>query len=204
MWKPLGIEGAWEIVPKRHRDDRGWFMEAFKQDRFKEAVGHPFNLAQVNVSHSKAGVVRGVHFSAFPVSQAKYVTCLAGSVLDVIVDVRVGSETFGKWEAVVLDSQQPSAVYLSEGLGHAFMALTDDATVSYLVSSGYAPEREHGVNPLDPALAIDWPTLDASGRQIQPLLSPKDEEAPTLKEAEVAGLLPTLAQAKAHSLSLLS
>ena len=191
MWEQLGIEGAWKITPRVHPDDRGWFKEGFKQELFEEATGHELEIAQMNVSNSKAGVIRGIHFSVLPVSQAKYVTAFSGAVLDVIVDIRTGSPTFGKWEAVLLDSADPTSVYLSEGLGHAFIALADNSTVAYLVSSGYAPGREFGVNPFDPAIGIDWPTKGLNGESIAPILSEKDRDAPTLKEAEDAGLLPS-------------
>ncbi|HEU4674409.1 MAG TPA: dTDP-4-dehydrorhamnose 3,5-epimerase, partial [Motilibacteraceae bacterium] len=131
------------------------------------------------------GVVRGVHFADVPPSQAKYVSCLSGAVLDVVVDIRVGSPTFGRWDAVRLDDVDHRALYLAEGLGHAFMALTDGAVVSYLCSAPYAPQREHGLHPLDPGLALPWPA------DVEPLLSPKDAAAPTLAEALAAGLLPT-------------
>lgn len=139
---PLGIEGAWEFVPQQHGDARGLFLEWYKVERMEEAVGHPLALKQGNLSVSAAGVVRGIHFADVPPGQAKYVTCVRGAVLDVIVDVRVGSPTFGRWETVRLDDQDRKAVYLSEGLGHGFCALTDDATVTYLCSEGYAPDRK--------------------------------------------------------------
>jgi dTDP-4-dehydrorhamnose 3,5-epimerase len=133
-----------------------------------------------------------VHFSDVPPGQAKYLTCLRGTVLDVVVDLRVGSPTFARWEALRLDDVSRQAVFLSEGLGHAFMALTDDATVLYLCSAGYAPEREHGVHPLDPELGIAWP------EDIPAVLSPKDARAPTLAEAKDAGLLPSYENCTAH------
>lgn len=117
---------------------------------------------------------------------------MRGAVLDVVVDIRVGSPTYGQWEAVRLDDETRHAVFLAEGLGHAFMALTDDATVVYLCSTGYAPGREHGVHPLDPELGIAWP------EGIAPVLSEKDAEAPTLAEAERAGLLPSYEECKAY------
>jgi len=138
----------------------------------------------MNISVSKAGTVRGVHFADVPPGQAKYVQCLAGSVLDIVVDIRVGSPTFGQWEAVELDDSARRALYISEGLGHAFCALSDSATVGYLCSEPYAPDREHGVHPLDPALGLPWPEPDQS------LLSPKDAAAPTLSQAADQGLLP--------------
>ena len=190
MWESLGIEGAWKITPKTHPDERGWFKEGFKQEPFREATGQDFQVAQMNVSNSKAGVIRGIHFSILPISQAKYVTAFSGAVLDVIVDIRAGSPTFGKWEAVLLDSADPTSVYISEGLGHAFMALSDNSTVGYLVSSGYAPGRELGVDPLDPEIGIEWPTTGLDGEPLTPILSEKDRKAPTLVEAFEAGLLP--------------
>ncbi|MFE0474265.1 dTDP-4-dehydrorhamnose 3,5-epimerase [Streptomyces sp. NPDC058947] len=183
--RPLGIEGAWVLEPKVFPDERGSFHEWFRGAEFFEATGRELSLAQANGSVSRRGVLRGVHFADVPPSQAKYVTCVRGAVLDVVVDIRVGSPTYGTWEAVRLDDDTRAAVFLAEGLGHAFMALTDDATVVYLCSAGYAPEREHGIHPLDPALGIEWP------EGITPVLSPKDEQAPTLAEAERQGLLPS-------------
>ncbi|WP_037906790.1 dTDP-4-dehydrorhamnose 3,5-epimerase [Actinacidiphila yeochonensis] len=190
--RPLDIDGAWVHEPKTFPDARGTFHEWFSVDGFEKAVGHPLNLAQANCSVSRRGTLRGVHFADVPPSQAKYVKCVRGAVLDVIVDIRVGSPTFGQWEGVRLDDQQHHSVYLSEGLGHAFMALTDDATVVYLCSEGYAPQREHGINPLDPELGIEWPA------GVEPLLSEKDAAAPTLAEAREQGLLPTWEQCLAY------
>ena len=181
--EPLAIEGLWEITPLQRPDDRGVFLEAFKADLLSEAIGHPFTLKQMNVSVSSAGTVRGIHFADVPVGQAKYVQCFSGSILDVVVDIRVGSPTFGQWDAVELSAANRKALYISEGLGHAFCALTDDATVGYLCSEPYAPSHEHGITPVDPALALPWPDIEL-------LLSPKDEAAPTLAQAAEQGLLP--------------
>lgn len=188
--RELSVPGAWELTPRQFGDPRGVFLEWFKSTVFQEAVGHPLDLQQANLSVSAAGVVRGIHFADVPPGQAKYVTCARGAVLDVVVDLRVGSSTFGTWDAVLLDDVDRRAVYLSEGLGHAFMSLEDDSTVLYLCSTGYAPEREHGIHPLDPDLAVQWPTEDRSGRPITPRLSSKDQEAPTLAETRALGLLP--------------
>jgi dTDP-4-dehydrorhamnose 3,5-epimerase len=184
------IPGAFSVTPQQHRDDRGVFLEWFRAERFVEAAGHPFTIAQANCSVSVAGTVRGIHFAQLPPSQAKYVTCPSGAILDVVVDIRVGSPTFGQWDAVVLDDVDRKALYVSEGLGHAFMALADDTVVNYLCSAPYAPGREHGVHPLDPAIGIDWPTQARDGSPITPNLSPKDAEAPTLAELADTGLLP--------------
>ena len=184
--EPLGIPGAWVITPTIHGDARGAFLEWFTQPGFSQAVGHRFRLEQANCSVSARGVLRGIHFADVPPSQAKYVTCVTGSVLDVIVDIRVGSPTFGQWTSVVLDAQARRAVYLSEGLGHGFCSQQDGSTVVYLCSEGYNPGREHEIHPLDPALGIDWQLAGA-----QPELSGKDAAAPTLAQALASGLLPT-------------
>lgn len=182
--RELAVPDAWAVSTTPHHDARGTFLEWYRFEPLAEAVGHPLRLAQANCSVSARGTLRGVHYADVPPSQAKFVTCVRGAVLDVVVDLRVGSPAFGSWDAVRLDDEQRSAIYLAEGLGHAFVALTDDATVVYLCSEVYNPTGEHGINPLDPALGIEWPT-DA------PLqLSPKDEAAPTLAAAEAAGALP--------------
>jgi dTDP-4-dehydrorhamnose 3,5-epimerase len=182
---PLGIEGAWVYTPQVHSDDRGSFAEAFRGAEFAADLGYRLDVAQANCSVSRRGVIRGIHYADVPPGQAKYVTCVAGAILDVVVDLRTGSPSFGKWEAVQLDAGTRGAVFLAEGLGHAFMALTDDATALYLCSTPYAPGREHGVDPRDPAIGIAWP-LDT-----EPVLSEKDAAAPTLDEALRAGLLPS-------------
>ena len=192
---PLSIEGAWEILPAQHGDPRGLFMEWYRYDKLAEVVGHPLRLAQGNLSVSAKDVVRGIHFADVPPSQAKYVSCVRGAVLDVIVDLRVGSESFGAWEFVRLDDVERRSVYLSEGLGHGFVALTDDATLSYCVSETYNPTGEHGLHPLDPDLGIDWPTDT-------PLLSARDDAAPSLADAVKTGLLPSYAEWVAYTASL--
>ncbi|MDC7123253.1 dTDP-4-dehydrorhamnose 3,5-epimerase [Cellulomonas fimi] len=199
---PLDIDGAWLVEPVQHRDARGVFLESFRADVLQEVTGRPFRVAQVNTSVSAAGVLRGVHFADVPPSQAKYVTCVEGAVLDVVVDIRTGSPTFGRATTVLLDAQDRRSVLISEGLGHAFLSLRDDSVVNYLVTAPYAPGREHGVHPLDPALGIAWPDQDLDGRPLVPSLSPKDAEAPTLEEAWAAGLLPTFAAVQEYVASL--
>jgi dTDP-4-dehydrorhamnose 3,5-epimerase len=200
--RELSVPGAFEITPKQFGDPRGVFLEWFKAGAFADAVGHPLDLQQANCSVSAAGVLRGIHFADVPPGQAKYVTCARGAVLDVVVDVRVGSPTFGQWDSVLLDDVDRRAIYLGEGLGHAFMALEDDSTVLYLCSTGYNPGGEHGIHPLDPAIGIEWPTLARDGSPVTPQLSDKDAVAPTLAEAEQQGLLPTLAAVEEHVASL--
>lgn len=189
-YRELAVPGAWEITPTQHGDPRGVFLEAFQGGPFAEATGHRFDLQQANISVSAAGVLRGIHFADVPPGQAKYVTCPKGAVLDVVVDIRVGSPTFGTWDAVLLDDVDRRAIYLGEGLGHAFLSLEDGSTVMYLCSTGYSPGREHGIHPLDPEVGIDWPTQARDGSPITPQLSEKDLAAPSLAEARASGLLP--------------
>ena len=192
---PLAISGAWLFEPPRHEDDRGVFLEWLRQDLLEQHVGHRLDLHQANWSTSRAGALRGVHFAEIPPGQAKYIVCVHGAVLDVVVDVRIGSPTYGQWVSILLDDQNRRAVYIAEGLGHGFMAMTAGASVVYLCSAPYAPGREHGIHPLDPALAIAWPETGPDGRPLNPLLSPKDAVLPTLAEAADLGVLPTAEQA---------
>lgn len=193
-FRELRVPGAWEITPTVHADARGLFFEWFTDPGFTAMTGHHFDLQQANCSVSAAGVLRGVHFSELPPSQAKYVTCVRGSVYDVVVDIRVGSPTFGQWDAVLLDDRERKSVYLSEGLGHAFLALEDDSTVMYLCSAGYAPQREHTI--LATSLGIDWP----AGHPLN--LSERDAAAPTLDQVRADGLLPAWADTVAFVDSL--
>jgi dTDP-4-dehydrorhamnose 3,5-epimerase len=181
----LAIAGAWVFEPQVFPDARGRFAAPYQADAFGEALGFPLTVAQVNQSVSARGVIRGLHFADVPPGQAKYVYCPRGALLDVIVDIRVGSPTYGVVEAVELDAASSRAVYLAEGLGHAFVALEDDTSMTYLCSTGYRPGAEHGIDPLDPELGLPWPA------GLEPILSDKDAAAPSLAEARAAGLLPT-------------
>ena len=181
----FGFDGAWIVKPQIHLDLRGSFLEWFRGTEFAAQTGHYLALRQANWSVSQRGVLRGVHFADVPPGQAKYVTCVRGEVLDVVADLRTGSPTFGRWAATRLNDANCHAVYVAEGLGHAFMALSEEAVVIYLCSESYAPDREHGIDPLDPGLGIVWPS------EIEPILSRKDAAAPSLAEAEKTGLLPS-------------
>ncbi len=172
---PLEIEGAWLFESPSHGDDRGYFREWFKASTIKENIGRSFEVAQSNLSRSKKGVVRGIHFSTSPKGQAKWVTCANGALWDVVVDIRPNSPSFKRWTAVELRAESGKALFISEGLGHAFVALEDDTVISYLLSSPYSPNDEFAINPHDPEIAITWPQLQLS-------FSPKDAAAPTLKE----------------------
>lgn len=185
QFRELSVPDAFEITPKQFSDDRGVFLEWYRFDELEQHVGHRLDLRQGNLSVSQRGVVRGIHFASVPRGQAKCVTATNGAVLDFVVDVRVGSPTFGRWDTVLLDDVDRRVAYLAEGLGHAFVALTDQATVSYLVTDVYRPEREFGINPLDPDLALPFPEAAGELR-----LSEKDAEAPSLAEAMERGILP--------------
>lgn len=184
----LDIPGAYVMTPRQFGDDRGVFLEWFRHEAFGQALGHDLRLAQANCSVSAKGTLRGIHYADVPPGQAKYVTCVTGSVLDVVVDIRVGSPTYGRWHGVLLDTVDRRALYLGEGLGHAFLALADGSTVVYLCSESYNAPAEHEVNPLDPEIGIDWPLQGLDG---PPRLSAKDAAAPTLSQAAAQGLLPT-------------
>ncbi|CAM2910795.1 MULTISPECIES: dTDP-4-dehydrorhamnose 3,5-epimerase family protein [Dermacoccus] len=183
--EPLNIEGAYRCRPRQFADDRGVFMEGFRGDKLAEHIGHEMRVVQTNISISSRGAVRGIHFADLPPSQAKYVTAVGGSFLDFIVDIRVGSPTFGQWDSLRLDTETRDAVYLSEGLGHCLVALEDNSTAVYLCSQGYNPTNERGINPLDTHVGLAIP----SG--LVPALSPKDASAPSLLEARDAGILPS-------------
>jgi dTDP-4-dehydrorhamnose 3,5-epimerase len=188
--RDLAVPGAVELTPRVHTDDRGAFFEWFRSDVFEKLSGSPLVLAQANCSVSRAGTLRGIHFAEVPPGQGKYVSCVRGAALDVVVDLRTGSPCFGRWDSVLIDDRDHRTVWLPEGLGHGFMALTDDTVVAYLLTSPYAPDREHSVNPLDPALGIAWPTEGRDGRPLTPVLSDRDRCAPTLEEVRRSGLLP--------------
>lgn len=192
--RELGIPDAYEISTDVFPDDRGLFVNPFRAQALAEAIGRPLHVRQTNHSASKRGVVRGVHFSMLPPSQAKYVYVPRGAALDIVVDIRIGSPTYGQHDVVRLDDRDFRAVYLAEGLGHCAVALEDDTVLSYLCSTEYDPDREKGVSPTDPALALPMPA-DA-------LLSARDTGAPALAEAAEQGLLPTYEACKAFYASL--
>ncbi|MFI5519883.1 dTDP-4-dehydrorhamnose 3,5-epimerase family protein [Streptomyces platensis] len=179
--------GGFEFTPDIHSDHRGLFFSPLQDEAFVAAVGHRFPVAQTNHSRSAKGVLRGLHFTASPPGQVKYVYCARGRALDALVDIRVGSPTFGQWDLVTLDSESCRAVYIPDGLAHAFLALEDDTIMSYLVSSAYQADLEYAIDPFDPAIGLPWP------HDVEFLLSARDTGAPRLAEAEARGMLPTYA-----------
>ncbi len=184
QFRRLSVPDAFEFTPRVFPDERGLFVAPYQEDAVREAIGHPMRLAQTNHSVSRRGAIRGIHFADTPPGQAKYIYCPQGSLLDVVVDLRVGSPTFGKWDTALLDTNHFRALYLAEGLGHGFIALEDNTVIAYLCSESYNPGGEHGITPLDPQLDLPWPA------DVTPILSEKDTAAPTLAEALESGLLP--------------
>ncbi|MEV6694557.1 dTDP-4-dehydrorhamnose 3,5-epimerase family protein [Micromonospora sp. NPDC051196] len=195
--RELAVAGALEFTPTPLHDDRGLFVSPFQETAFRRATGRPlFPVAQTNHSRSRRGVVRGVHFTATPPGCAKYVYCAQGAALDIVVDIRVGSPTYGRWDAVAVDAHNFRSVYFPVGVGHVFIALRDDTVMSYLISGEYVPENEHAVDPRDAALGLPLPG------DIPLILSARDQVAPTLAEARVQGLLPEYEQCLAVEAAL--
>lgn len=182
---PLGIDGAWVAESPVWRDDRGFFREWFKSEEVLAATGINLSIQQANISQSQRGVIRGIHYSLAPLGQAKWVTCVNGSIRDVIVDIRPSSPTFGKSVFVDLNGLDGRAVLIGTGLGHGFASLADSSTIAYLLSSPYSPTEEFEINPIDPELGIDWGVDSA-----EVSLSEKDKMAPSLAERHKEGKLP--------------
>ena len=187
--KPLEISGAWEVELKKFDDSRGFFFESFRSDFSHDTFGRKFTVKQTNTSVSAKGAIRGIHYALVPPSQAKYVQCQKGSIMDYVIDIRIGSPTFGKSLSIELDSDTPRAIFIEEGLAHAFVALEDETVVTYLVNENFNPEREKGINPFDKELAINWPKIDL-------LLSEKDKTAISLTKAKELDLLPSFDECK--------
>jgi dTDP-4-dehydrorhamnose 3,5-epimerase len=159
----------------------------FKLPLLSETLGFGFEVKQVNQSVSKAGVIRGIHWADFPPGQAKYVFCPKGAVWDVVVDLRLGSPTFGKWVAEELSSENGRAMFIEDGLGHAFLSLENDTVVNYLCSEVFSPTTERAINPLDEEIGIPF-ALKLPGSNL--LLSRKDEASPSLLETQSLSILP--------------
>lgn len=182
--RELAVPGAYQFIPPTFPDRRGVYCVPLQVGVLAEVVGYRPSFAQVSSALSRRGAVRGPHYADIPPGQAKYVYCSNGAVLDFVVDIRIGSPTFGRYEAIRLDSTGCHAVYVPEGLGHAIVALEDDTVLTYLTSTSYNPAAEHGLNPLDPALGLPMPD------DLDLILSDRDRSAPTLAEALVDGTLP--------------
>ena len=192
---PLSISGSWKIEFQKFEDNRGFFYESFKAEEFEKLIGRNFDIKQTNTSSSSKGSVRGIHYALVPPSQAKLVQCQRGSIKDYVIDIRIGSPTFGQFEEIYLDDKSANAVFIEEGLAHAFVALENNTIVTYYVSAKYNPEREKGINPFDKTLNVKWPDVEL-------ILSEKDKIAISLDQAKSEGLLPLFDDCKAFIKSL--
>ena len=173
------IDGVFIIEPRVFNDARGYFMEAWKQEEFNEHVGKT-NFIQDNESKSSFGVLRGLHYQKGSLSQAKLVRVIKGRVLDVAVDIRKSSPTFGKHVKIELSEDNKRQLFIPRGFAHGFLVLSEEAIFTYKVDNPYAPQAEAGIRWDDPALAIEWP-IDFS----QVLTSEKDLKHPLIKDAEL-------------------
>ncbi|WBC07597.1 dTDP-4-dehydrorhamnose 3,5-epimerase [Micromonospora sp. WMMA1947] len=188
----LAVTGAFVFTPDVYPDHRGSFVSPFQQRAFASAKGAPFlPVAQTNHSVSRRGVVRGIHYTVTPPGTTKYVYCAAGEAIDIVVDIRVGSPTYGKWDAVRVNPRDFRAVYFPVGVGHAFVALADDTVMSYMLTSAYVPEYEKAISVFDPDLGLPIPG------DIEPIVSERDSVGPRLAEAAEAGLLPDYQECRA-------
>ncbi|HEY0630186.1 MAG TPA: dTDP-4-dehydrorhamnose 3,5-epimerase [Sphingomicrobium sp.] len=182
---PLAIEGVFEIRTPRFEDQRGFFSETWNLAHWKEA-GIATNFVQDNHSMSRdRGVVRGLHYQTPPAAQAKLVRASRGAVYDVVVDIRAGSPTFGKWLSVVLSAERWNQLFVPEGFAHGFLTLEPDTEVQYKTSAPYAPQHDRAIRFDDPAIGIEWP-IDGS----EIILSDKDRAAPLLAEIETGFCYP--------------
>jgi dTDP-4-dehydrorhamnose 3,5-epimerase len=182
---PLGIEGAWLAKSPLLSDDRGYFREWFKQEEVLSKTQIDFSVQQANLSSSGKAVIRGIHYSLAPEGQAKWVTCVRGSIIDVIVDIRPNSPTFKKVVYVALNEMEGKSVLIGPGLGHGFISIEDRSTISYLLSSPYAPDVEFGIHPFDSDLNIEWGNFSSAAT-----LSTKDSNSPTLNQLWLLKKLP--------------
>jgi dTDP-4-dehydrorhamnose 3,5-epimerase len=179
------IVGASIIEFQKFLDNRGSFMEIYRNSGDSDGDKIFFEPAQINLSTSQKGVIRGLHFSLAPELQHKLIFVCSGKILDTILDVRLGSPTFGKYLQIELSSESNKAILIKSGLAHGFSVLSDSATVVYLMSTHYQPEFEQDINPLDPDLKINWNVS-------RPVISSKDSIANSLQQAKELGLLPTM------------
>jgi len=173
------IEDVVIIDPQVHGDERGYFVETFRQDKLEDFLGFKVNFCQDNESKSSRGVLRGLHYQLAPAAQTKLVRVIQGAVVDVAVDIRKGSPTFGHYVAVELTAENKRQLFVPRGFAHAFVVLEDDTVFAYKVDNYYSPENDRGVAFDDPAIGIQWP-IEISGLK----LSDKDTKQPSLKDAD--------------------
>jgi len=186
---PLNIDGAWLANSRINNDERGSFREWFKFSDIESTTGITFETNQANLSKSAKGTVRGIHYGLYKEGQAKWITCVTGKIRDVIVDIRVGSPTFGKQISIELNAYDGTSILIGTGLGHGFSVLEEDSCVGYLVSVEYSPNEEFEIFPLDRSLSIDWGVSEPEMK-----ISEKDRLAPTLDMRKNTNQLPTWAK----------
>ena len=173
------ISGVIIIEPIIFSDDRGYFVETYREDKLEEAIGHSIDFVQDNESKSSYGVLRGLHFQLPPFAQSKLVRVIKGKILDIAVDIRKGSPTFGKAISVELSEENKRMIFISRGFAHGFIVLSDEAVFSYKVDNYYSKENDRGIAYNDPTLEIDWQIhIDSLG------LSDKDKTQPLLADAD--------------------
>nr|WP_278436363.1 dTDP-4-dehydrorhamnose 3,5-epimerase [Brucella anthropi] len=178
--RPLGLDGVFEISPRKFGDDRGFFSETYNAKSFAEA-GIDLTFVQDNHSYSAAkGVVRGLHYQLPPFAQDKLVRVIRGAILDVAVDIRKSSPTFGKWVALEVSAEKWNQILVPKGFAHGFMTLVENTEVIYKVTNYYSPEHDRSIRFDDPAIGIDWPIASSDVQ-----LSDKDQKAPLFADAEV-------------------
>ena len=192
----LEISGSWLVEFNKFEDNRGYFYESFRSDLISQQLNRPFDIKQTNTSFSSKGSLRGIHYALIPPSQAKFIQCQRGAIQDFVIDIRIGSPTFGKFQMIELNENLSQAIFIEEGLAHAFVAMQDQTLVTYYVNQTYNPNNEKGINPLDKELNISWPKIDLK-------LSKKDEQEITLSKAKELKLLPTFKESKEYIKSLI-
>ncbi len=183
LFEELKIGGSWLATAPKIEDSRGSFSELFKYEEILSETGHEFRVAQANTSISRKGALRGLHFSLAAGGQSKWVGCMSGSFLDVMVDLRKGSPTFLEHVSYKLDTENQNWLLIPSGVAHGFLALEDETRVIYLLTSKYEPIYEYGVDALDNILKIDWPDMNY-------IRTIKDTEAPSVIHYMKESLLP--------------
>jgi dTDP-4-dehydrorhamnose 3,5-epimerase len=176
-FQEMKIKGAWIHTPVRHTDERGYFEEQFKLEHVENELNRAFTVKQVNHSVSNKGVIRGIHYTYGPEGQAKYVSCPKGTIWDVVVDLRKDSSTYGQWDAAVISQSDGRSIFISEGLGHAFMSLEDGSVANYLCSEVYDPKKERAINFFSKHLAINYEEIIKDFKILNFTQSPKDSQS---------------------------
>jgi dTDP-4-dehydrorhamnose 3,5-epimerase len=174
------LEGVLILTPKRHGDERGFFMESYNRSTFAKATGLHIEFIQDNHSRSTQGVLRGLHYQMHPHAQSKLVRVVQGEIFDVAADIRRNSPTFGQWTGTRLSSENARQLWVPAGFAHGFLVTSETAEVIYKVDAPYAPECERSIAWNDTTIGIEWPSL-----QQPPLVSPKDRDAPALSSADL-------------------